>query len=55
MGWHFFVAYELRAFDWMGLSKRASGPVFALFFAALHSCYTSNNCFRPVIASSQLN
>ena len=42
MSWQFFVAYELRAFGWMGLFKRPSVPVFALFFAALLSTVPIN-------------
>jgi hypothetical protein len=42
MRWQFFVAYGLHAFDWIGLPKRASVPVFALFFAALISTVPLN-------------
>ena len=42
MRWQFFVAYELRAFDWIGLFKRPSVPVFALFFAVLLSTVPIN-------------
>jgi hypothetical protein len=42
MSWQFFVGYELRASEWIGLPKRASVSVFALFFAALLSTVPIN-------------
>ena len=36
------MAYGLRAFDWIGLLKRPSVAIFALFFAALLSTIPIN-------------